>query len=152
MLATLIESIKEQHFANPPASARMIEEFEASNRWQLDPELREFYLACNGARLFRSFDSPYNILPLNEIVRTRRLIFGRDTDEDGPASQYAICDVWDGNYVSIDVSRPMNGLYPLIDSFHETFSDPAYYQVIASSFAVFLDKALKSEGRHFWLD
>ena len=83
-----------------PGTAAEIAEFEQRAGWQLDPDLRAFYLHCNGAELIkRGPDCPYRILPLSRIVRARVAIFGRDEDKHGPASVYAICDVQDGDYI-----------------------------------------------------
>jgi hypothetical protein len=118
----------------------------------LDPELREFYLHCNGAELFeRRPDMPYRILPLAEIRRARVAIFGEDDDKWGPASMYAICDVQDGDYILVDVSRQEEGRYPIIDGYHEAFPDPEYCPQISASFSEFLRRALRSQGRHFYL-
>jgi hypothetical protein len=49
----LLEEISRHHFPNPPATPEQIEEFERRVGWRLDPELRAFYLHCDGAALFR---------------------------------------------------------------------------------------------------
>jgi hypothetical protein len=64
---------------------------------------------------------------------------------------YALCDVQDGNYVLVDVAHQEDGRYPLIDGDHEAWPDPAYCEQIASSFSEFLEAALRSKGRQFWL-
>jgi hypothetical protein len=66
------------------------------------------------------------------------------TTSGGPASVYALCDVQDGNYVLMDVTREENGRYPLIDGFHETWPKPEYFRQIASSFSEFLEQIRKS--------
>jgi hypothetical protein len=127
-------------------------EFEQRVGWLLDPDLRAFYLHCNGAELIEQPpDCPYRILPLSEIVRARVAIRGRDEDSRGPASLYAICDVQDGNYVLIDVSRRENGRYPIIDGDHETWPNPEYCRRFAGSFSEFLEGALRSHGPSYWL-
>lgn len=76
---------------------------------------------------------------------------GEDADKWGPASMYTVCDVQDGDYILVDVSRREAGRYPIIDGYHEAFPDPAYCPQISASFSEFLDGALRSEGRHFYL-
>jgi hypothetical protein len=150
----LLEAISRDHFPSPPASPEEIEEFERRMGWRLDPDLRSFYLHCNGARLFKApTDCPYWILPLSKIVRARVAMFGKRNDDDahGPASVYALCDVQDGNYVLVDVAHQENDRYPLIDGDHEAWPDPAYCEQITHSFSEFLEKALRSMGRQFWL-
>lgn len=151
MLSSLLEEIKRSHFPNPPASAQTIEEFEQTHGWPLDDEMRAFYLAFNGARLFRQLGAPYSILPLEKIIRVRVAITGEDSDEWGSASLYALCDVQDGSYIAFDTSAAPKGPYPLIDCFYDTFPNPDYLNVVAPSFSAFLEKALRSAGRLYWL-
>jgi hypothetical protein len=148
---TLLEELSRRHFPNPPASPHQIEEFEKRAGWPLDPDLRAFYSRCDGARLFKRDDEIYRILPLSKIIRARVAILGRDSDEDGPSSWYAVCDTGDTDYVAVDTSKTENGRYPLLDCFHETFMEPGSNKRIAHSFSDFLEHALRSGGRLFWL-
>lgn len=151
-MSRLLEEVSSKHFAYPPATVEQIEAFERQMGWPLDPDLRVFYLHCNGAELFeRRPDAPYRILPLAEIVRARVAVFGLDEDRLGPATQYALCDVQDGDYVVMDVGRQENSRYPIIDCDHESWPDPEYCRQIARSFSGFLERALCSEGRLFYL-
>jgi len=146
----LLEEVKREHFPNPPASAEQVAQFESAQGWMLDEDLRAFYLACNGAKLFRKLGATYFFLPLERIIRARLSICGEDSEECGPGFLYAICDVQDNNYVAVDV-RNSGGPYPLFDCFHETFPEPAYTRQIAPSFSSFLEQALRSKGHLFWL-
>jgi cell wall assembly regulator SMI1 len=151
-MSALLEEVSRDHFPRPPATPEEIEGFERRMGWRLDPDLRAFYLHCNGAELFEPLpDTHYRILPLSEMVRARVAIFGKDEDRLGPASQYALCDVGDGNYVMVDVLPGENGRYPLVDADHENWPDPAYCARIANSFSEFLEKALRSNGRLYYL-
>ncbi len=151
-LVTLLEEVSRSHFPYPPATLAQVVEFEQRVGWTLDPDLRAFYLHCNGAEFFKRLpDSPYQVLPLAEIARARVAMRGEDSDKWGPASMYTLCDVQDGNYAVIDVSRQENGRYPLIDGYHEAWPNPEYCERIANSFAEFLEKVLRSKGRLFYL-
>lgn len=151
-MSSLLEEVSLHHFPYPPASPEEIAEFERRVGWRLDPDLRAFYLHCNGAELIERLpDSPYQILPLAEIVRARIAIRGKDDDSRGPASWYALCDVQDGNYVLVDVSWQQDGRYPILDGFHEMFPNPEYCRQIAGSFAEFLEGALRSRQPAYWL-
>ncbi|ADO67871.1 SMI1/KNR4 family protein [Stigmatella aurantiaca] len=153
-IENLLQEISREHFPYAPAHPDELADFERRMGWKLDPDLRAFYLHCNGAELIERLpNSPYLILPLGEIVRARVAIFGKrkDDDQHGPASVYAICDVQDGNFVLMDVSRQQNGHYPLIDGYHEAWPDPAYCRQIASSFAEFLERALRTREPAYWL-
>jgi hypothetical protein len=151
-LQSLLEEISRQHFPNPPATPEEVEAFERRVGWRLDADLRAFYLRCNGGTLFkRSPDADYRFLPLSEIVRARVAIFGEDKDEHGPASMYAICDLQDGDYVLVDVGRQEAGRFPIMDGWHEAWPNPKHCKQIARSFEEFLERALRSGGRFFWL-
>jgi hypothetical protein len=151
-MSSILEEISRNHFPYPPASPEEIEAFERRAGWKLDPDLRAFYLHCNGAELIERLpDSPYQILPLSRIIRARVAFFGKDDDQHGPASMYTLCDVQDGNYVLVDVSRQENGRYPITDGWHEAWPDPKYCRQIASSFSEFLEGALRAGGPAYWL-
>jgi len=145
-----LEVIKQRHYPGRPASNAEIAEFEAHWRVKLDPDLATFYRACNGAKLFESVNAPFEIFALDKIVRARVAIYGKDEDGFGPTTILAICDVEDGNYVGIDISKSYRGCFAVLDLFHETF--PAQAERIADSFGDFLNGALHSDGRHFWID
>jgi hypothetical protein len=147
----LLLELSRSHFPNPPASPEQVAAFERTTGWRLDPDLRAFYWHCNGADLFQKPDSPYRILPLHKIVRVRQAILGRDADDAGPAAWYALCDVGDSDYVAVDTSSVEHDRYPLLDCFHETFTEPNSCTRIASSFSEFLKRALSSGGRIYWL-
>jgi hypothetical protein len=152
-IASLLEEISRDHFPHPPATSAEIEAFEQRVGWKLDPDLRAFYLHCDGAELLKPRPvAPYRILPLSKIVRARVAIYGEDEDKLGPASVYAVCDVQDGNYIVIDVSQQVNGRYPLFDAWHEAWPDPYYCEKIEDSFSGFLEAALRARRPAYWLE
>jgi SMI1/KNR4 family protein SUKH-1 len=153
-MSSLLEEVSREHFPYPPATSEQLDDFERRVGWRLDPDLRAFYLHCNGAELLERLpDSPYQILPLAEITRARVAIFGArgDDDEHGPASLYTLCDVQDGDYVLVDVSRQENGRYPLMDGYHEAWPNAEYCGPVARSFAEFLEAAMRSRRPVYWL-
>ncbi|NOK37744.1 SMI1/KNR4 family protein [Corallococcus exercitus] len=146
----LLAEVLANHFPNPPATPAQIAAFEARVGWTLDEQLRAFYLHCNGAALFEAPpDMNYRILPLERIERASFAIRGSEADADGSASHFTLVDMQDTNFVIVDVATPVNGCYPLLDAFHETYPDEA--PCIATSFEEFLEKALHSGNRSFWL-
>jgi hypothetical protein len=152
-LSALLEEVSRGHFPHPPATPEQLAEFEQRVGWKLDPDLRAFYLHCDGAELFEPLpDCPYRLLPLASIVRARVAFFGKDEERLGPASQYTLCDMGDGDYVLVDVGRQENGRYPLLDGYHEAWPRPEYCKQIARSFSEFLEAALRSEGQPFYLE
>jgi cell wall assembly regulator SMI1 len=151
-MSSLLEEVSRDHFPHPPATPEEIEEFERRVGWKLDPDLRAFYLHCNGAELLKRLpNTPYRVLPLSKIVRARVAIYGEDDDQWGPASMYALCDVQDGNYVLVDVARQESGRYPLVDGYHEAWPDPKYCGPVASSFSEFLGQVLRTRRNLYWL-
>jgi hypothetical protein len=148
----LLEEVSRDHFPHPPATPEQLAEFERRVGWTLDPDLRAFYLHCDGAALIDREDPPYRILPLAEIVRARVAIFGKDEDSLGPATQYALCDLQDGNYVMVDVSRQEDGRYPLMDGDHEAWPDSHYCGQFARSFSEFLENVLRTREPLYWLE
>jgi SMI1/KNR4 family protein SUKH-1 len=119
--------------------------------WHLDPDLRTFYLWCNGVTLFQRPNSPCRLRPLSQIRRARVGMRGSDTDEWGPASWYVIGDLTESDCVIIDVGASQNDRYPIIDSFHEGMLGTEDCPRIADSFSQFLERFLQSEGKKFWL-
>lgn len=150
-MSALLEEVSRLHHARPPATPAQLDAFEQRVGWRLDPDLRAFYLHCDGADLFDRVDPAFSFPPLSELRRARVVMSQDDTDRAGPASWYAICEVRDGNYVLLDVSQQHDGRYPLRDGFREGFPDPTQCPQIASSFSEFLAGALRSNGRWFWL-
>ncbi len=151
-MSALLEEVSRDHFPYSPATPEQLDAFEQRMGWTLDPDLRAFYLHCNGAELVERLpECPYRVLPLEEVVRARVAIFGEDSDELGPASHYAVCDVQNSNYVLLDVSRQVDGRYPVMDGFHEAWPDPYYCEQFANSFAEFLEGVLRNRRRAYWL-
>jgi hypothetical protein len=147
----LLGEISRHHFPNPPATPEEIDTFERQAGWLLDPDLRAFYLHCNGAELFQRPNSPCRFRPLARIRRARVDMRGDDSDEWGPASWYVIGDLLDSDTIIVDVSAPLHGRYPIIDGFHEGELGTADCKRIADSFSEFLEQMLRGGGRSYWL-
>ncbi|RKH13718.1 SMI1/KNR4 family protein [Corallococcus sp. CA047B] len=150
-MSPLLQEVTRLHFPRPPATSEQIEAFEQRVGWRLDPDLRAFYLHCDGADLFDRIDPPFRFHPLAQIVRARVALRGRDTDDRGPANWWSICAVKDGNCIILEVGAQQDDHYPLRDGYREMFPDPAYCPQISSRFALFFNSALQSNGEWFWL-
>jgi hypothetical protein len=148
-----IAEVLRAHFPQPPATESELANFERSHGVPLDPELRAFYAATNGGRLFKWEGPPYYFMPLANIETGRDAIYGpapdgtpgQDDAPNCPTNVWAFCDVQDGCYVGFEVTpgKP----YPI----HVLYEDwPREIRVIAPSFAQFLHRALK-EGGEYWL-
>lgn len=150
-MTPLIEEVSRLHFPNPPALHEQIVSFEQRVGWRLDPDLRAFYLHCDGADLFDRLDFEFRFYPLAQIHRARVVMRKSDTDATGPASWYALGEAQDSNFILLDISQQHEGRYPIRDGYNEAFPQPDYCRQIAGSFSEFLAGALRSEGRWFWL-
>ncbi|RKH39769.1 SMI1/KNR4 family protein [Corallococcus sp. AB050B] len=150
-MSALLADVSRLHFPNPPATPAEIDAFEQRVGWRLDPDLRAFYLHCDGAKLFDRVDPAFNFYPLAKIRRARVVLLKNDTDKAGPASWYALCEVRDTNYIFVDVSLQEGERYSIRDGYREAFPDPAYNRRIAGSFSEFLRGALHSNEEWFWL-
>jgi cell wall assembly regulator SMI1 len=150
----LIRQVCDDHFPSRGASAELIAQFERDGQLRLPDDMRLFYAACNGAKLFDKSDSPFAFFPLEQMCHPSEAVWGSmENIPDWTARWIAFCDVRDGNYVAIDLDQRSDGAYNIMDIFHETFGDRAYDRIIARSFSEFLEGALgSSEGnRLFWL-
>ncbi|RYZ38097.1 MAG: SMI1/KNR4 family protein [Myxococcaceae bacterium] len=149
-MESLLAEVSRLHFPRPPATPAQVAAFEARAGWKLDEDLRAFYLRCDGCDLFISSpDTRFRVLPLEKIQRARVAIRANDKDEAGAPSLYTLVDMQDSDYLVLDVARGESGRYPLFDAWHETFPELV---AVASSFGEFLEKALRSGDRAFWLD
>lgn len=153
-IAEIIRICKAAHFPEPETAIDAISSFEAGIGYTLPDDMRTFYLACNGASLFRPRKEfpPFRIMPLSEIVRARVAIYGEDKDEYGSSSHYVFCDRGDGDYVGIDLAPRSDGTFGVLDIWHEAYPEDEYSEPIAFSFTEFMSRALDSGGNSvFWL-
>jgi hypothetical protein len=150
-LTHTLEAIRRKHRAFPRAAdvTDGILAFERRTGYRLPEDLCGFFAEMDGADLFKG---RFVIPGLSELVRVRIAIGGPglDSDEYCPSSWYAICDVEDGNFLAIDLAPP--GFGRILDCFHETFAVSGYRNVVAITFNEFLNDALNSHGRHYYLD
>jgi hypothetical protein len=145
----LLAEVTRAHFPHPPATPEQIAAFEAQVGWQLDADLRAFYLHCDGVELFQRLpDANYSILSLADIQRSTPRLRRRDGGAVGAASWFPLVDCQDSDFVLIDVAQT-GGPHPLLDAYHETY--PHGVRQIAASFREFLEQALGSGDRLFWL-
>ncbi|MDG2014013.1 MAG: SMI1/KNR4 family protein, partial [Pirellulaceae bacterium] len=143
-----ISEIKANHFPNPPASPSALDSLASSFRWPIPSDLRSFFLACNGARLFEDYDSPFDFVPIEQFHSTAIDVFGEIKNEWAPSEWYSIAHVRDGNFISIDLATVDADAADYLDAFHET---RGYQMIIARSFTELLSEAL-TKGGHFWLE
>ncbi len=118
----------------------------------LPEDLTRFYELAGSAVIneHHKCACPTRILRPNEFERVDQAINGQLFASGPFENWFAVADVGDGNYVSIDLHPDNFGL--CYDSFHETFAMPGYVSVIANSFTDFLSRLLKhTEDSTYWL-
>lgn len=151
-LAECIKEIKSRHYPNPPTSPAVLDSIESSLPWSIPIDLRSFFLECNGARLFEDYDSPFEVVPIEEFHSTSIDVFGEVKAEWAPTEWYSVANVRDGNYIALDLASVDGDAGEYLDAFHETLGQDGYQTIIAKSFTELLSDALESGGEHYWLD
>ncbi len=118
----------------------------------LPADVRAFYERAGGAVLFsgRVVAGPLRILGPSEVQRIDQVIIGEPFASGPFAWWFAIVEVPDRSYISIDLSPGHHGL--CYDAFRETFARPGYMNVIASSFSDLLGRLLAhKKDSTYWL-
>jgi hypothetical protein len=152
-LEDLLNELDTFHSSEPCIDFGEIDSFDDLNKYQLPSDLKSFYRKYKSASLFDNEGGPtYRFVPVIDIHRTRKDIYGEDTDEWGPSTWLTICDVQDGNYIAIDIASRHKDQFNFIDCFHETFGQPGECRIVAKSFTELLDQALHSGNRLFFLE
>ena len=142
LLQKLFAEIEQYHYSEPCQNAFEIDQVEGRYNCKLPEDLKGFYRRYRTVQLLGRHDPLYRFVPVHEIHPTRLDILGDDTDY-GPATWLTICDVYEGNYIAIDVASENSGRFNYIDCFHETFAEPGRSRVIAISFVELLERALR---------
>ncbi|WP_425441917.1 SMI1/KNR4 family protein [Stigmatella erecta] len=103
-----LHEVSRDHFPYPSAALEQIKAFEKRVGWKLDPDLRAFYLHCDGAELIKQRPGcPYRVLPLSEVVRARVAI--RITAAPSPAasqSSWRTCCVPSATSTGWEIEAP----------------------------------------------
>lgn len=147
----LLDEIAARHYPRAPATLAQLAAFEARVGWQLDADMRVFYLRCDGATLFERWpDQTFQILPLAEIQPAGLAMRPNQAPEaQGAASWWTLVSLGDDDYVVADVSRREQGCYPMLDAYHETY--PQLVRQIAPSFRAWLERTLRTGNQLWWL-
>jgi hypothetical protein len=121
-----------------------LDQFAARTGLAIPADMRSFYKRFSSATLF----GRYQFLPPMQWVRTGAALQGPEWEESEPPSWYAFCDVFDGNYLGIDLATTASGTNPILNCDHD---DVAHRRVIAESFTEFLTWALRFPDDPFYL-
>lgn len=142
LISDLVQIIKRDHFPNDPASSTDIDNFQSRFGKSLPGELRQLYLAFDGAKLFHKVDPLFRILPLHSVKPMSELLH---SSAEGIESLVGFCKLGDSDYLAIDLG--IKDL-PVFDCFHETFPSVS---IIGASFTEVLHDMLNSNGTMSWL-
>jgi len=145
-LEDLISAVEASHSHEPAAAnaAERLDTFESRSGFALPADLRTFYLRVHRAEIAGG----YRLLPVEQFQRTGSALCGAEWIDSEPTSWYAFCDVYDGNFVAIELERSVEGHNRILDCDHE---DSRSRRVVAASFSEFLERALSAEGRLYYL-
>ncbi|WP_081074566.1 SMI1/KNR4 family protein [Burkholderia cepacia] len=114
-------------------------------------EVVEFYNLCGGIVLFSGGKEnvSFKILSANEVTQANMLIVGESCENDISFSWYVICQVDNGDYITIDTSKKRGGR--CYDSNFEIHGVAGSCPIIALSFSELLCELYKSSGADvFW--
>ena len=116
---------------------------------RLPVEYVNFLLDYNGLELYKYEDiGGFLFFQTDNLVEENNLIKEDYEAEDWDNSIVLFCRVLgEGNFIGFRLKD--NDKYEVIDCFHESL--PSEWEVIETSFNIFMDKLLKNEGEKYWL-
>jgi hypothetical protein len=112
----------------------------------LPPDLRELHRRCRDVSLL---DQRYKFLAPEAMRPVGELQAGDATDDSAPRTWLAAIDLWDGNYVGVDVVANADGSHNWLDCDHENLGEA---DVIATSLSEFVREALACPDGLYWLE
>lgn len=155
MIEGLFSKIEKLHTFELTNNPSEIDEFEKACGYDLPEDMKTFYRRYKTIKLFDGeWGSTYRFVPVAEMKNTGFDIYGDSANPDEffwPRAWFTVCDVLDGNYISIDLSSRAGNDYNYIDCFHETYGIPGESQVIAKSFRELLERSLENGDQQFYL-
>ncbi len=125
-------------------ATQQLDNFATASGFPIPEDMRAFCTRFQRATLFDC----YQLLPISQWQRTGAALCGEEWEDSEPPSWFAFCDVFDGDYVGIDLSPNPEGTNSILDCDHEDIGRRA---VIANSFAEFLGQALGTPDGRFYL-
>ena len=144
----IVDAIRASHFPIGDGGEALIHAFEEKWGLCLPEDMREFYLAINGAALFRPPREfpPIVILPLEEMQTPLAAIFGDSANE----TRLVYIDRGDGDFLAIELGNDKD-IGKVIDCWHEAYPSAEYCGIVFNSFTESVDAALDGGGKSlFW--
>ncbi len=152
MIEDLFADIEKSHIFQLADNPSEIDEFEKRCGYELPEDFKEFYRRYKTVKLFLYKGGwHYRFVTIGEMRVTGFDIYGEYYKNDGPNSWFTICDVMDGNYISVDLASKKGNKWNYIDCFHETYGIPGECKVIAKSFIELLEQCLRGGDNLFYL-
>ncbi|OCQ54135.1 Antitoxin YokJ [Photorhabdus australis subsp. thailandensis] len=116
-------------------------------------DLIDFYKQCDGVRLFEKNqdDVSFTIVPARRVIQANPIIVGEACENDISSTWYIICEIDNGEYLTIDLNKNRNGR--CYDSNYEIHGVVGSCPIIANSFSELLIELYKSNGKDlFWIN
>jgi hypothetical protein len=143
-LDILFKQIENEHHFVIAQNSELIDLLEEKSGYSFPNDMKKFYHRYESVSLYDKKDPLYKFVPVNDLHPTIIDIYGKDSLDLGPDHWWSICNVQDGNYISIDLKSLGDNSCNYIDAFHETFAEPGYSKIVAKSFTELLSRALAS--------
>ena len=140
----LFKQIENEHHFVLAQNKELIDLLEKESGYDFPDDMKIFYRRYESVSLYDKEDPLYRFVRVNELHPTRIDIYGKDSIDFGPDHWWSICDIQDGNFISIDLKSVRDNSCNYIDSFHETFAEPGNSKIVAKSFTELLSMALAS--------
>ena len=113
----------------------------------LPADLSAFHGRFSEVTLFPSALFPLTIVAPSGVRQANLALLGESYSEDRSSTWYIVAKASE-QFVTIDLSEQRLGR--CYDSFWDTHAVAGSCNVIANSFAEFLERAIRAEGRHFY--
>lgn len=137
-----------------PVLEREIERWE-SHSLCFPPDIKDLYRFSDGFSIGKARDSAFKLRSMSELVHISIAIYGQMVEEFEDSLIFAMFDLWDGNYVGLELNQGAPCGYRLLDAFSENFfkqwKDP---RVLSCSVYTFLEQCVRTaweEQPYWWL-
>jgi len=127
-----------------------------NNEHELTEEIIRFYELCGGVTLYE--DAPYSvrILTPREVVQASSIFWNDEVLEAAQnsiemkvsSSWYAIVDLHDSNYISIDFNKSRLGW--CYQTFWDSYAVIGETPVVARSFGNLLEQLIENQGEYWY--
>lgn len=114
----------------------------------LSEDVKEFYTLCNGIDLFNESYCAVRIVAQQQFSLANPILVGEKCEYDISSHWYIIGDIYDGNFLTIDLHPERLGR--CYDSHWDTHALVGSSTVIAPSFTALLTQLWNTQGASEW--